>query len=201
VRRETKGGEALAQDGAQWFVLWTHSNCERRVDEQLRGKGFETFLPTIKSWSRRRGSQSSIAAPMFPGYVFVHHAIDKRSHVEMLKASGVVRVLGERWDRPASVADEAIDAIRRVASADVPVFPYPYLTEGHAVRITDGPLTGVEGILISTKPQKGLLVVSVELLQRSVAVEVESTQVQPVSPPGAASRWRVAAAAPMRGTA
>ena len=79
------------------------------------------------------------------------------------------RVLGERWDRPASAADEAIDAIRRVAAADVPVFPHPYLTEGTrsaspTVRSRRG------GILISTKPE-GLLVVSIELLQRSVAVE------------------------------
>jgi transcription antitermination factor NusG len=192
----------LAQAGAQWFVLWTHSNCERRVDGQLRGKGFETFLPTVRSWSRRRGIQSSIAAPMFPGYVFVHHAVDKRSYIEMLKAPGVVRILGERWDRPASVADDAIEAIRRMAAADVPVFPYPYLNEGQEVRITDGPLAGVEGILISTKPQEGLLVVSVELLQRSVAVEVESTQVQPVSPAGAASRQqRLVTAAPPPGSA
>ena len=191
----------MAQDGTHWFVLWTHSNSERRVDEQLTGKGFETFLPVVKSWSRRKGVQSPIAVPMFPGYVFVHHAIDKVSHVEMLKARGVVRVLGERWDRPASVPDEEINAIRRVAAADVPVFPYPYLTEGQQVRIQHGPLAGLEGILISTKPQKGLLVVSVELLQRSVAVEVESTDVQPVSS-GVLSRGQgFVAAASLRGSA
>ena len=178
----------MAQDGAQWLVLWTHSNNERRVDEQLRAKGFETFLPMITAWSRRSGVQTSIAVPMFPGYVFVHHPIDKRGHVEMLKARGVVRILGERWDRPASVADEEIGAIRRVAAADVPVFPHPYLTQGQRVRIDDGALAGLEGILIATKPHKGLLVVSVELLRRSVAVEVESTKVQPVAPAGAASR-------------
>jgi transcription antitermination factor NusG len=199
---ETKGGEALAQAGRQWLVLWTHSNSERLVDEQLTGKGFETFLPMVKAWSRRRGIQSSIAVPMFPGYVFVHHAVDKAGHVEMLKARGVVRILGERWDRPACVADEEIAAIRRVAAAEVPVFPYPYLTEGQQVRIKDGPLAGLEGFLISTKPQKGLLVVSVDLLQRSVAVEVESTQVQPVPCAGAAARWQpLVAPASVRGSA
>jgi transcriptional antiterminator NusG len=192
----------LPRDDEQWFVLWTHSNSERRVEEQLKGKGFETFLPMVMSWSRRHGVQSSIALPMFPGYVFVRHAIDKRSHVEMLKARGVVRVLGERWDRPASVPDDEIEAIRRVAAADVPVFPYPFLTEGQQVRINDGALAGLEGILISTKPQKGLLVVSVELLRRSVAVEVESTQVQPLTHAGAAPRSAPpAAAAFLRGPA
>ena len=178
----------MAQDGAQWFVLWTHSNNERRVHDQLIAKGFDTFLPMTTAWSRRGGVQTSIAVPMFPGYVFVHHAIDKRSHVEMLKARGVVRILGERWDRPASVADEEIAAIRRIDAAHVPVFPHPYLTQGQQVRIHDGALAGLEGILIATKPHKGLLVLSVELLRRSVAVEVESTQVQPVKPAGAASR-------------
>jgi transcription antitermination factor NusG len=160
-------------------VLWTHSNSERRVEEQLRGKGFDTFLPVIKSWSRRRGAQLSVALPMFPGYVFVRHVIDKRGYLEMLKARGVVKVLGERWDRPAPIPDSEIEAIRRVAEADLPVFPYPFLKEGQQVRIVDGALAGLEGILIATKPQKGLLVVSVDLLQRSVAVDIESTQVQP----------------------
>jgi transcriptional antiterminator NusG len=171
----------MMRDGAQWSVLWTHSNSERLVDEQLKGKGFETFLPFIRSWSQRGGTQRSIPLPMFPGYVFVRHAVDKHSHVEMLKARGVVRLLGERWDRPAPVPDHEIDAIRRVAHADIPVFPHPFLAEGQRVRIVGGALAGVEGILVATKPQKGLLVVSVDLLQRSVAVDVECTKVEPVA--------------------
>jgi transcription antitermination factor NusG len=139
------------------------------------------FLPTIKSWSRRKGVQSPIALPMFPGYVFLHHSIDKRSYVEIAKARGLVRVLGERWDRLTPVPDDEIDAIRRVVASDVPVFPHPYLRDGQQVRITDGPLAGLEGFLLSTKPQKGLFVVSVELLQRSVAVEVDCTQVRPAT--------------------
>jgi transcription antitermination factor NusG len=169
------------RDDARWFVLWTHSNSERLVDDQLRGKGFETFLPLIKAWSRRRGVQSTISVPMFPGYVFVRHALDKRSSVDILSARGVVRLLGERWDRPASVSGDEIDTIRRVADAGVPVSPHPFLAAGQPVRIVDGPLTGVEGILVSINPRKGLLVVSVEILQRSVAVEIETTQVRPLA--------------------
>jgi transcription antitermination factor NusG len=118
---------------------------------------------------------------MFSGYVFVRHVVDKQSYIEMLKARGVVKVLGERWDRPAPVPNEEIETIRRVAAVDVPVFPYPFLKGGQQVRIIDGALEGLEGILIATKPQKGLLVVSVDILQRSVAVGVESTHVRPVS--------------------
>jgi transcription antitermination factor NusG len=185
----------LAYDGAQWFVLWTHSHSERLVHDQLTGRGFETFLPTLKTWSRRKGAKSVIDMPMFPGYVFVHHPIDKGSYVEILKARGLVRILGERWDRLASVPDEEIDGIRRVVAAAIPAFPHPYLREGQRVRITAGPLEGVEGILVSTKPQKGLLVVSVELLQRSVAVEVDCTQVRPTSSAHATPRG-VPSAAP-----
>jgi transcription antitermination factor NusG len=172
----------VARDEAQWSVLWTHSNSERRVDEQLRGKGFDTFLPLIRSWSRRRGAQLSIPLPMFPGYVFVRHVVDKHSYIEMLKARGVVKLLGDGWDRPAPVPDVEIESIRRVAAAEVPVLPYPFLKEGQQVRIVEGALAGLEGILIATNPEKGLLVVSVDLLQRSVAVRVESTHVQPVTP-------------------
>ena len=92
-----------------------------------------------------------------------------------------MRVLGERWDRLAAVPDDEIDAIRRVVASDVPVFPHPYLREGDSVRITNGPLAGVEGLLVTTKPQKGLFVVSVDLLNRSVAVEVDCTHVRPIS--------------------
>jgi len=187
----------LAENGAQWLVVWTHSNTEHRVDEQLAGKGFKTFLPMLKAWSRRRGTQSLIEVPMFPGYVFVHHALDKRSYIDILQARGVVRILGERWDRPAAVDDGEIESIRSVATAGVPVFPHPYLSKGQQIRITQGPLAGVEGILVETKPRKGLLVVSVDLLQRSVAVEVESTWVQPVSRV-APARWpALAGAAPL----
>ena len=177
----------MARDETQWSVLWTHSNSERRVDEQLRAVGFETFLPMLKLWSRRRGAQRSSPTPMFPGYVFVRHVVDKRSYIEMVKVRGVVKVLGDRWDSPAPVPDDEVDMIRRVAGAELPVFPYPFLKQGHRVGIVDGALRGLEGILIATNPQKGLLVVSVNLLQRSVAVEVESTQVRPVGSPVAAA--------------
>jgi transcription antitermination factor NusG len=167
---------------AQWFVLWTRSHCEQLVHDQLIGKGFNSFLPTMKTWSKRQGLKRVIAVPMFPGYVFVNHAIDKFSYVEILKARGVVGILGERWDRLCSVLDSEVEAIQRVAGSSLPFLPHPYLREGQQVRITAGALEGVEGILIHMKPNKGLLVLSVELLQRSVAVEVDCTHVVPLGP-------------------
>lgn len=165
----------------QWFAAWTRSHCEQLVHDQLTAKRFHAFLPTIKTWSRRAGIRHLVPVPMFPGYVFIRHQMDKSSHVEVLKTRGLVRILGERWDRLAPIADDEIEAIERIVSAELPVLPHPYLREGQRVRITDGPLAGVEGMLMRSKPTKGLLIVSVDLLQRSVAVEMDCTRVVPVT--------------------
>jgi transcriptional antiterminator NusG len=165
----------------QWRALWTHSHSEQLVHDQLIGKAFNAFLPLIPVWSRRNGSRHLIRKPMFPGYLFLRHALDKASYVEIMKTNGLARILGERWDRPAVVADADIETIRRVLDTGLPVMPHSYLREGHRVRITQGPLAGVEGILVHNNPHKGFLVVSVELLQRSVAVQVDCTFVVPVN--------------------
>ena len=172
-------GDVHASPALAWHALWTRSHCEQLVHDQLAVKGFALFLPKIDQWSRRGGVRRLIRVPLFPGYVFLHGAMDKGSYVEVLKARGLVQVLGERWDRLATIPDGEIDAIQRIVGARVPTLPYPYLREGQRVRITQGPLADVEGILVRTKPNQGLLVVSVDLLQRSVAVQVHCTSVTP----------------------
>lgn len=162
---------------ARWHVLWTKSNCEQLVCDQLIAKGFDTFLPMVDKWSRSRRSRSLYRAPLFPGYLFVRHAVDKLSYLEMAKARGMVRVLGERWDKLAVIPDAEIEAVRRVHESDVPRMPHPYLRIGQTVRIISGPLTNVEGIFLRSEPRKGLLILSVELLRRSLAVPVDCTQV------------------------
>jgi transcription termination/antitermination protein NusG len=172
---------------AQWFALWTHSHAEQIAQEHLIGRGFHTFLPMMWTWSRRAGIQHLIRVPMFPGYLFLRHALDRNSHVEIRKTRGVVRILGERWDCPAVVPEAEIEAIERVLGAGLPVFPHSYLREGQRVRITEGPLADVEGVLIRVKPNKGHLVLSVDLLQRSVAVEVDCMRVAPITDDGRAT--------------
>lgn len=161
----------------RWHVLWTRSNCEQLVYEQLCCKGYETLLPTIDKWSRRRQMRSLYRAPLFPGYLFVRLAIDKSSYIDICKARGLVRILGERWDKLATVPDEEIEAIRLVNQTSVPRMPYPYLKIGQTVRIIGGPLANVEGIFVKSEPKTGLLVLSIELLRRSLAVEVDCTMV------------------------
>lgn len=163
-----------------WHVLWTRSNCERRVHEQLAGKGFASFLPTVHRLSRNRRVQRLYRAPLFPGYLFVRHAIDKQSYLDICRTRGLVRVLGERWDRLATVADSEMEAICRVQESGLPRRPCAYLREGERVRIVSGPLADVEGILKKSKSDGRLLILSVNLLARSLAVEVAGSEVVPV---------------------
>ena len=165
------------QMSLHWYALYTRSHCEQLVYDQLAAKGLTAFLPKLEVWSRRGGLRHRISVPMFPSYLFLHHVMDKLAFIEVNKARGLVRILGERWDRLSIVPDAEVDAIQRVLSSELPVMSHPYLREGQRVRITHGPLMGVEGILVHSKPDKGLLVLSIELLRRSIAVEVDSTVV------------------------
>ena len=173
----TTSDQHLASEAGarKWYALWAKSHCEQLVCDQLAAKGFHPFLPKIEAWSRRGGARHRISVPMFPGYLFLYHAMDLNTYIEVLKTRELVRVLGDGHDRLAVVPDVEIEAIQKVVDAKLPAQLYPYLREGQRVRITKGPLAGVEGILVHTKPNKGLLVLSIELFQRSVAVEVDCT--------------------------
>jgi len=177
TRHTALNHDAAVCASTAWHALWTRSHCEQLVHDQLAAKGFDLFLPMIDRWSLRGGFRHLIRIPMFPGYVFLRAVMDKASYIEVVKARGLVQVLGERWDRLATVPGAELEAIRRIVDARVPALPYAYLREGQRVRITRGPLEDVEGILVRTKPNRGLLVVSIDLLQRSVAAHVDCTWV------------------------
>jgi transcription termination/antitermination protein NusG len=166
-------------DDANWYAIWTRSHSEQLVADQLLGKGLDVFLPKMSIWSRRGGVRHVIQVPMFSGYVFLHEDVNKNTYIEVLKARGVVRILGERWDRLSPISDMEIDGLRQAVDARLDIMPHPYLQEGQRVRITDGPLTGVEGLLVQNRLKKGLLVLSVELLRRSVAVQIDCMHVVP----------------------
>jgi transcription antitermination factor NusG len=177
IRNQTEGGEASPAGSAKWFAIWTQSHFEQLVHDQLTGVGFDAYLPTMRVWSRRAGRQRLIDVPLFAGYLFVHVAMDKQRHVDILKARGVVRVLGGRWDQLTPVPDAQIESIRRVLETGVAAEPHMHLREGQRVQIAHGPLAGVRGILVRTRPNRGLLVLSVDLLNQSVAIEVDCTAV------------------------
>jgi transcription antitermination factor NusG len=170
---------APAAASGSWYALWTHSHCEQQVFDQLLQKGLSALLPTVDVWSRRRGVRRLISTPMFPSYLFLRGEMDKAMYLEVAKVRGLVCLLGERWDRLTTIPDEEMKAIEQVSAARQPVLPYPYLKEGQRARIIAGPLAGVEGILVENRPQQGMLVLSLHLLHRSVAVVVDGTDVVP----------------------
>jgi len=134
----------------------------------------------IEKWSRRGGTQKVVRTPLFSGYLFLYHAIDKYSYIEVRKARGLVNILREEGSQLAVVPDAEIDSIRSVVQSKVPILSHPYLREGQKVRITYGALGGTEGILLKTNVDKGFLVLSVNILQRSLAVEIDCTAVEAV---------------------
>jgi len=168
-----------ADAGTSWHVAWTHSHCEQVVHDHLAAKGFHPYLPKLRRWSRRAGVRHLVDAPLFPGYLFLNDSLDRSAHVEVRKTRGLASLLGERWDRPAVVPPHEIDAIRRVAGSGLEVQPHLYLAEGQRVRVVSGPLHGVEGHLVRHRADRGLVVVSIHLLQRSVAVELALADVEP----------------------
>jgi len=176
IRPPNAGAEA---DGdRRWYAVWTRSHCERLVADQLAARGFSPFLPEMSMRSKRSGATRLISVPMFPGYLLLQHHMDKRSYIDVLNARGVVRILEGGWTRLTPVPDAEVEAIRRVVDAGVPVFAHPYFRQGDRVRVVDGPLTGLEGLFVRDKPHKGRLIVSIDLLKTSVAVEVDGCFVE-----------------------
>ncbi len=165
-----------------WYALWTRHQSEQLVHEQLQDRGFHSFLPTLDVWVRRNGTRHRSTVPMFPGYIFLQHAMDNESYITVAKTRGLIKILGERWDRLAAIPDREIASVQRLHTAKVNAAPYPYshLQIGQRVHITTGPLVGIEGVLVRNQPDRGLLVVSIHLLQRSVAVELDYNQVSPL---------------------
>ena len=162
-----------------WHAVWTHSHCEQVVHDQLSQQGFTAFLPKVDVWSRRSGLRHRIQVPMFPGYLFLRHAVDKAAYLRIRKVRGVARVLGERWDRLVEIPQQEIDTIRRLADAHRHVLHHAYVKEGRRARIARGPLEGLEGILMQPSSNERLLVISVQVLRRSVAVVVDGSDIVP----------------------
>ena len=163
-----------------WYAIWTRSHCERLVEQQLTARGFSPFLPEIAAplrSARRAPRNQGKVSPMFPGYLFVRDAMTKERYVEMLGVRGIVRVLEDGWTRLTPVPESDIDAIRHIVESGVAVFPHPLLQHGDRVRVVDGPLSGIQGIFVTDSQQKGRLVVTIDLLGRSVALEVSGEDV------------------------
>lgn len=164
--------EALAEQNA-WFALTVRHQHERRVEGALAAAGVDTFLPLYRTRRRWSDRVKDLDAPLFPGYVFGRFPWIDRARV--LRTPGVARIVGFSG-APAPVPEPELENIRRALASRLPLGPWPFLKSGDRVRVEQGPLRGLEGTLL--RERTGMrLVLSVELLQRSLAVELDATMV------------------------
>jgi transcription antitermination factor NusG len=161
-----------------WFALQVRTRHEAGVAEQLSGQGYERFLPLCKLRKRWSDRIKEVDAPLFPGYLFCR--FNPHDRLPILKTPGVMQIVGFN-NGPTAVDEIEIRSIQTLVAASVPYQPWPFLTAGDRVRIESGPLLGLEGILTDVR-RSHRLVLSVTLLQRSVAVEIDSALVTAVSP-------------------
>jgi len=163
---------------SRWYALQVRTRRERSTANLLSGRGYQVILPTFSTVQQRLGNSKAVVAPLFPGYVFC--LFDANFRLPVLITPGVVAVV-KRGSIPAAVEDWEMKTIERVVVSGVQSEPCPYLEAGQNVRIQNGPLCGLEGILITLKDRRRI-VVSVSLLRRSVAVEIDRSQVCPIEP-------------------
>lgn len=158
-----------------WYAAYTRSRHEKSVADQLQRKQIETFLPLYETMHRWKNGDHGVQLPLFPGYAFVRIAL--RDRLEVLKVPGVVRLVGFNGT-PTALEDEEVESLRRALAAGVRAAPHPHLTVGRRVRISAGPLAGVQGILLRRKGNCHV-VLSIDLIQRSVLVHVEADALEP----------------------
>ena len=168
--------EALTGTRYPWFALQARMRHETVVADHLQGKGYEWFLPLYKERRRWSDRFKEVDSPLFPGYLFCR--FNPHDRLPILKTPGVTQIVGYNHV-PVPVDEQEIEAIRKLIHSGVPNSPCAYLEVGSKVRIEAGALRGLEGILTELKGKRRL-VLSITLLQRSVAVEIDSDAVSVV---------------------
>ena len=180
--QETTSNVAL--DATEWCAVRTRYQHEHLVNDLLAAKGFETFFPTygrVHVWKDRR---KTVSHALFPGYLFAANIGDNRLQIVSTPGvCGLVSIAGV----PASIPNGEIETIRRAIASPYALTPHPYLKRGDRVRVCQGPLNGIGGILVRTE-KLPRLVLTVELLGRAVAVEIESFCVEPIPMTAAAEQ-------------
>jgi transcription antitermination factor NusG len=159
---------------ANWYALYTAPRHEKRVADQISRQGIACFLPLYRSVRRWKDRRKELALVLFPGYVFVRMALQHRLRV--LQLPGAVRLVTFNG-QPAPLPEAEIEHLQNHLSCSGNLEPHPYLSAGRLVRVRSGPLKGLEGIILRTN-QRCRIVLSIHLIMRSVAVEVDDGDVE-----------------------
>jgi transcription termination/antitermination protein NusG len=166
-----------AEEPSFWFAIQTKARHEKKVHSGLREKGIHSFLPIRRE--RRRWSDRSqwVELPMFSQYVFARVSGNGDSRIRVLQTNGVVQFVGASG-RGTPIPDEQIESLVAIVSQCIPTAPHEFLRVGQRVRIRGGALEGIEGILSAIRNEKNLIV-SVELIQKSVTIRIDGFDVEP----------------------
>jgi transcription antitermination factor NusG len=160
-----------------WFAIRVRSNCERTVSAVLEGKGYPSYFPCYQGRRNLTRSSKLVDIPLFPGYVFSQ--FDPEDRLPVLVTPGLVSIVS--FGRiPAPIPESQISAIRRMVDSHLRIQPWPFLQVGQRVRVHAGPLLGVTGFVLSFR-KDCRLVISIDLLQRSVAAEIDRDWIQPIT--------------------
>lgn len=170
------GGSCL--EPCQWYALHTRCRHEKQVAAQLQERGIEVFLPLIKEVRRWSDRRKLVEVPLFSCYIFVRLALTYSAPTVAVQVPGVLRVVGFH-NGPTAIPRSEIEAIQKVLAVPANRSPYEFLKVGQKVRIRSGSLDGIEGILIGRNGERRL-VISVNVIQQSIAVVVEGYDIEPV---------------------
>jgi transcription antitermination factor NusG len=170
----TRACVSVNPDNSRWYAAYSCANHEKSVARQLELRSIESFLPLYEKPSRWKDRTVKLQLPLFPGYVFVRLAIEEKLRV--LQVPGVVRLVGFNG-HPAPLLEEEIQALREGLNGSLRAEPCPYLQIGRRVQVKSGALRGLEGILLKKKSGYRF-VLSLELIQRSIAVEVDAADLE-----------------------
>jgi transcription antitermination factor NusG len=172
--REEFGNLPLEYLEPRWYAAYTSANHEKRVALQLVQRSVEHFLPLYESMRRWKDRRIKLQMPLFPGYVFVRLAL--RDRLQVLQVPGLARLVGFNG-LPCALPNSEIEAMQTCLERKAYLEPHPYVQVGRRVRVQCGPLAGLEGIVVRKK-NRMRFVISLDLIQRSVAVEVEAVDVE-----------------------
>jgi transcription antitermination factor NusG len=167
--------ENSISSAGNWYALYTCPRHEKRVAEQIEQRHIPCFLPLYRSVRRWKDRRKELELALFPSYVFVR--IEPQTRLRVLNLPGVVRMVTFNG-QPAALPEAEIESLRRGLTGRMRMAPHPYLQVGRRVRLRSGPMAGLEGTL--SRRKEGLrLVVSIEMLMRAVAVEVDEADIEP----------------------
>ncbi len=161
---------------SRWYAVYTKSRHEKRVYQHLAPKLEEVFLPLVKVWSRRKDRRVKYDKPLLPGYLFVREMLTPAKRLVVLQTFGVVRILSSKGGEqalPEPIPDEQIDSLKILVASKREIHPCDLLDVGQEVEVVGGPFMGATGKLLRINPKQNRLVVSIDLINQAVAVDID----------------------------